>query len=602
MGPRELHAEPDQGGNYFWGVLPLGCNLGLSSGSKAGGRSRARTPPPIRCFVVRAGVSLRARLRRTDRRWIGSTGTGGNGGGNGGATGAACAAGAPLQSPLRRLTRLEYNNTVHQLLGDTSAPADRFPPDEISGGFNNNAAVLSVTPILAEGYQAAAEALAASAVRDLPALVGCDPAQTGEDKCAGQFIARFGRRAYRRPLETQESDRLTKLFKVGQANDGFAHGIELVLRAALQSPSFLYRLETASTPRAGETLVRLTQDETATRLAYLLWASMPDDRLFALADTGALGTPAQIARTARAMLDDAKARAGVIEFYRQWTGVTALDTVAKDPAVYPEFTAEVRAALRAEMPAFVEHVIWSADHKLGTMLTSPDAFITAPLAPLYGVSVPAGNRPVRVSLDSTRRAGLLTQAAVLAVHALPNQSSPIHRGKFIRERLLCDEPPAQPPNLMVTAPKIDAKSSTRELFAQHAADPACAICHKLMDPIGFGLEAFDGIGRYRTKDGDRTVDDQGSFEGTRDLDGPFRGGPALATKLAASAQAQQCVATQWYRFAFGRLDGPGDACSLEALGRAFAASGQDLKEMVVALTGTDAFLYRPAGDQTGASP
>ena len=187
------------------------------------------------------------------------------------------------------------------------------------------------------------------------------------------------------------------------------------------------------------------------------------------------------------------------------------------------------------------------------------------LARLYGVPAPAGDGLRPVDLPAGERAGLLTQAGLLSVHALPDQSSPVHRGKMVREQILCDQMPPQPPNLMVTPPEVDPRRPTRERFAQHAEDPACSGCHRLMDPIGFGFEAYDGIGRFRASDGGRPVDASGEIVDTRDADGPFRGARELAERLAGSRDVRDCAATQWYRFAFGRLEGPGDACSLRAL-------------------------------------
>lgn len=507
-----------------------------------------------------------------------------------------CQTSEPFPSPLRRLTRQEYNNTARDLFGFDLSPADRFPPDEVAGGFSNNASVLTVSPLLGEKYMEAAEVLAAQAVKNLPTLLGCDPAAIGEEICARQFVGRFGRRAYRRPLETAEADRLMKAYAAGRAEGSFAAGIEVVIQTALQSPGFLYRFEFGATPRAGEKLVRLNQHEVAARLSYFLWGSMPDDRLAAAADAGALATVEQIAAEARTMLDvgDGRARRAVSEFYRQWLGLGALDGLIKDTVVHPQFTEELRAAMRAETPAFIEHVLWSGDRRLKTLFTSPLGFVTAPLAGVYGVTVPAGAAPQMVMLDPTQRAGLLTQAGVLAVHALPNQSSPVARGKFVREQILCQEAPPPPPNLMVTPPEVDATRSTRERFAQHTADPACSVCHELMDPIGFGYESYDAIGRHRTMDGPRAVDDSGWVANSKDLDGPFRGARELGDKLAGSAQVRDCVATQWFRYAFGRFDAPGDVCSLTQLRTAFTTSGADMRELLVALTQTESFLYRRA--------
>ena len=518
----------------------------------------------------------------------------------GGPGGQACTTGEAFFSPLRRLTRQEYNQTVRDLLGDDTAPADRFPPDEVSGGFANNAAVLGVTPLLAEKYQEAAEGLAARAVRNVDALAGCDPGRIGEEACARQFIEGFGQRAYRRPLTAVERDRLLALHSTGRTGGSFAEGVEVTLRAILQSPSFIYRLENGRRARSGDRLVGLTGYEVATRLSYLLWGTMPDARLFEAAARDALTTPAQVSAMARQMLNDPRSRAAVVEFHRQWLGLSALDHLGKDGRLYPEFTPALAAEMRAETAAFVEDVVWRGEGTLAALLTSPRGFVSARLAQLYGVPAPAGEGPRPVTLPAAERAGLFTQAALLAVHALPDQSSPVHRGKLIREQVLCDQMPPQPPNLMVTPPEVDPRRATRERFAQHAADPACSGCHRLMDPIGFGLEAYDGIGRFRSTDGGRPVDPTGEIIDTSDADGPFRGARELAVRLAGSRDVRDCAATQWYRFAFGRLEGPGDACSLRSLQAAFEAARGDVRELLVALTATEAFLHRPALPAEGA--
>jgi hypothetical protein len=503
-----------------------------------------------------------------------------------------CATAEPFFSPLRRLTRQEYNRTVRDLLGDDSAPADRFPADEVSGGFGNNAAVLGVSPLLAEKYQEAAEALAARAVQDLGVLVACDPARTGEEACARQFVERFGARAYRRPLSAAERDRLLAVYAAGRTGGSFAEGIEVVLRAILQSPSFIYRPEHGRAARPGDRLVGLTGHEVATRLSYFLWGTMPDAPLFEAAARDALATPAQVAAQARKMLADPRARPAVVDFHRQWLGLSALDHLSKDARAYPAFDPALAAAMAAETAAFVEDVVFSGEGTLSALFTSSRGFVSPALAQLYGVAAAAGGGPV--ALPPAERAGLLTQAGLLSVHALPDQSSPVHRGKMVREQILCDQMPPQPPGLMVTPPEVDARRPTRERFAQHAVDPACSGCHRLMDPIGFGFEAYDGIGRFRASDGGRPVDASGEIVDTVDADGPFRGARELAVRLAASRDARDCAATQWFRFAFGRLEGPGDECSLRALRAAFDAARGDVRELLVALTATEAFLHRPA--------
>lgn len=555
------------------------AGAGASTGGRGGVPSSGGAPGQTGGAAGHAGSSVGAAG--------GSAGTAGNDAGS-------CTTTEAFAAPLRRLTRFEYNNTARDLLNVDIAPADRFPADEVAGGFNNNASVLTVSPLLAERYMEAAELLATEAVKRLPELLPCDPARVGEEACARQFIERFGRRAYRRPLVASEVDRLMRAYTVGRADAAFASGIELSLRVMLQSPNFIYRLEVGAPARAGEKLARLTQHELAARLSYFLWSSTPDESLAQAADTGQLATDEQLVARARAMLEDSRARRAVPEFYRQWLGLGSLDSVVKDEKLHPEFTTALRAAMRAETPAFVEHVLWSADRKLATMLTAPIGFVTPPLAALYGVPAPAGTTPQRVAFDPAERAGLLTQAAFLATHALPDQSSPVTRGKFVRELLMCQHAAPPPPDLNVTPPEVDPAKSTRERFAQHTANAACSGCHAIMDPIGFGLESYDAIGRYRALDGNQPVDDSGEIVGSLDIDGKFTGARELAEKLSKSRQVHDCVVTQWYRYAFGRFDGPGDSCSLNQLRESFRASDGDLRELLVAMTRTESFQNRPA--------
>ena len=503
-----------------------------------------------------------------------------------------CTASADLAAPLRRLTQLEYRNTVRDLLG-VELPADfDFPDDALAGGFDNNAAVLSVSPLLAEKYLEAAEALAASALEQNPSLVPCDPVTAGEQACAAQFIERFGKRAYRRPLSATETERLTRAFTAGKAEGDFRSGAALVIQAALQSSAFLYRFEFGVGAVAGQQLVRLTQHELAARLSYFLWGSMPSDELLSAADAAQLATSEQIAARARLMLDDARARPAVSEFYRQWLGVSDIAALQKDTATYPDYTPALQTAMAAELPAFIEHVVWSADRSLTALLTAPVGFVTEPLAALYGVEPPAASLPTQVALNPDERAGVLTQAAVLAVHALPNQSSPVARGKFVRERLLCQTPSPPPANLNVTPPEVDPNLSTRERFAQHTESAECAGCHELMDPLGFAFESYDALGRYRATDGGKPIDTSGWVSGSTDIDGPFQNARELAGKLASSQQVRDCVATQWFRYAFGRHEGPADACALTKLQADFSASSADLRELLVSLTQTESFLHR----------
>ena len=502
----------------------------------------------------------------------------------------SCTTPSPGAAPLRRLTQSQYDNTVRDLLGDTTHPGTGFPPDATNGEFSN-ATSLTVSPLLAQGYQSAAEALAAKAVTNKATLLPCDPQTAGEDACAKQFIQKFGRRAYRRPLTPDELTALVSLYAANKQGGTFDEGIQAVIEALLQSGSFLYRVEYGAIDKAQANVVPLTGYEMASRLSYFLWDSMPDDALFAAADLNALATPDQIATQARRMIADPKAHDTTKDFFDQWLKLKSLANVSKDAATYPDWNDGLRASMIAETRAFLDWVMWGSDGKADTMLTSNVSFLDANTAKLYGVPAPQGSGLVKTTLDAKQRAGILTQPSILTIIAKPNQSSPVLRGKFVRERFLCQPLPPPPANLVIVPPEVKPGATTRERFAEHDKNPMCAGCHTLMDPIGFGFEHYDGMGKWRTLDQGLPVDATGALSDS-DVDGPFDGAAALAQKLAQSKQVKECIATEWFRYAFGRGETQEDSCSLTAAKKTFAGAQYDMRELLVALTVTDAFRYR----------
>jgi hypothetical protein len=543
-----------------------------------------------------------------------ATGSGGTGSGagtgtaSGGVTGgvpvggplAMCPTAEIAPTPLRRLTKFEYANTIRDLLKVDAAPVADMPVDEVTDGFNNNSGVLTVSPLHAEKYVLVAEALAKAAVKSLSTLSTCNTATTGEDACAMTFARSFGRRAFRRALTAADEQFLMGAYNAGKTGGTYAEGVEVMIRAALQSPHFLYRLET-TTPAsalANAKLVPLNQYELATRMSFLIWGTGPDDALLDLAGRSGLGTKTEVATKARDMLKDAKAKVAVTDFYNQWMGTTRLDTLSKSTTLFPSYSASVRDAMARELPAFVNHVLWTGDHKIETLLTSQNAFVSGPLAQLYGVTAPANSTTTAqmVTLPAAQgRSGILTQAGFLAVQAHPDQTSPVLRGKFVRTKLMCQPPQPPPVDADITPPSVTEGGTARERFSAHlTAGSSCNGCHQFMDPIGFAFENYDAIGQFRTTEGGKTIDASGSIIGAPDpaLAGTFTGVRELGTKLAGSDQVRDCVATQWFRFSSGRFEEPTDGCSLTTLQDAFGASGGDLVELVVAMTQTDAFWYR----------
>jgi hypothetical protein len=282
-------------------------------------------------------------------------------------------------------------------------------------------------------------------------------------------------------------------------------------------------------------------------------------------------------------------------FHAEWLGLDQLGDASKDQIVYPMFTPALAAAFTEETSRFVDEVVWTREGTLGALLTAPYTFGDATLAAFYGAAPPEGGGFGLITPPAAQRAGLLTQGAFLSVYGKANQSDPIHRGRFVRERMLCTTPPPPPANITVRAPDLDPRLTTRQRFDAHTSQTECAGCHVLLDPIGFGFEHYDGIGRWRDMEGGQPVDGSGALSGT-DVDTPFDGAVALGAQLAKSTDVEVCYATQWFRFAYGRGETAADDCSLSSLASAFVAAKGDVRELLVALTQTDAFRYRRAGD------
>jgi Protein of unknown function (DUF1592)/Protein of unknown function (DUF1588)/Protein of unknown function (DUF1587)/Protein of unknown function (DUF1585)/Protein of unknown function (DUF1595) len=529
---------------------------------------------------------------------------GGGGGGVDGTQSALCQSAAPSPGPsyIRRVNRLEYNNTVRDLLGDASAPANGFPAEEKRLGFDNNAEALSVSPVLAEQYLKAAETVATTAVNNhWSTLVPCAVTTTGAaavDGCGHAFIAAFGPQAYRRPLTADDTTVLTTVFDAGKTTD-LKTGIRLVIETALQSPRFLYRVEFGVAAASGQQVVKVDDWEMASRLSYLLWHSMPDAALFSAAQAGHLSSPGEIQAQVQRMVADPKARGVVSDFNNQWLRVGEIENAEKLATVFPNYSASIAKLMEQETTQFLDYVTWDGAGDLDAILTAPFTFVNGPLAQYYGLSGVSGAAFVKTALDgSTHRAGVLTQGGLLSLLGKANQTSPVHRGKFVREQMLCMQLPPPPADIMIKPPELSTTLTTRQRFTQHSIDPACTGCHHLMDPIGLGFEDFDGAGIFRATENGQPVDDSGEVKDS-DVPGMFHGVGELSGKLASSAQVQSCVATHWFRYGYGRGETDSDSCSMTRIKSQFAAGGFKIRDLLIALTQTDAFTYRqvtpPAG-------
>ena len=509
---------------------------------------------------------------------------------------------APEQNPLceaqttgpaeaRPLTRREYDNTVVDLLGDASHLSLTFPPENEVRGFRNNAAANPANPLLVESYLNAAEAIAEHAVSTN--LDGIAPCPEGDEVACGQaFVRAFGSRAFRRPIEEAEAAAFDRLFGAILV-EGYGEAVEATLTAMLQSPQFLYRVEGYAAPTPETGAIAVGAHELASRLSYFLTGSLPDPDLATAAAENRLQTDDEIESQARRLLETARAREVAVEFNEQWLGLSRLTGAAREASDVTVPSTDLVASYRESFRRFVDDTFWS-DGKLSSLFTSPRVYVDATLAPLYGVQAPPPGEFAIVEAPD-QRAGLLTQPALMALLAHSDQSAPVLRGVFVREQILCLDVAPPPPEVHNVPPPVAPNATTRERFAQHTADPGCAFCHKLIDGIGFGYERYDQFGRYRAEENGFPVDQSGEVVGTSAaLDGKFDGAVALSKRLASSQLVRDCFATNFYRYAMGRLEGAADECSLDQVKTRFNVSGGDLRELLVAITLSDAFRYRPA--------
>lgn len=511
---------------------------------------------------------------------------------------AGCA-GAPTEfanAPARLLTRFEYDNTVRDLLQDSTRPARAFPGENKTAGFENNATLHVANPLLVRKYMEVAESVAARAVQTkLGKLLPCDPVAVGEQLCGQQFVERLVYRAFRRPPEPAELQVFLDLYNATYPVDGLQGALGLVLEVVLQSPQFLYRNELPTAAEPEGVAVPVRGFEMATRLSYFLHASTPDDELLAAAAEGRLETREDIEAQARRLLESPKARDTLRSFHRQWLGLDALTSLVKDPNVYPGFEASYLRDWQDSVLSFIEYVFFN-DGSLDELFSSPAVFLTDGLAAWYG-HIPA------VSGDGTviqkyefpgERWGLLTQPGMMALLSYADQGSPIARGVFMRKHVLCQELAPPPPDVMVTPPSPDPNATTRERFRQHTEDVACSGCHLAIDSLGFGFENYDGIGRWRVSENGLPIDASGEVLGAGDdaLNGGFAGPAELSAKLVGSSDLTGCVTTKWFTYALGRP--PSfftDQCSTERAQQTLAETG-DLRELVVAVVLSDAFMNR----------
>jgi hypothetical protein len=501
---------------------------------------------------------------------------------------------APGVSQLRRLTALEYRNTVRDLLGVTNAQSLDLAGDQQAGdsGYTTGAAITTAQD--ARKLLEATDRFVTAAMPNLAAQVPCMSDAAAAEPCARTFITQFGRRAFRRPLVDEEVTRWLALYNAQRdagVGASFAEAIRGVTIAFLQSPNFLYRHELAPGAAIKEgNFVRFNSYEMASRLSYSFWATMPDARLFDLAAANKLQTTQAIQAEARRLLVDPRAKDVYGDFAAQWLNLAQITSALKSAEL--NFTPEVGQTMLAETAAFVSNVFMGpgTTGKIEELFTSPKTFADATLAGIYGVGGVTGTALSPISLDPKQRSGLFTQLSFLTMHGDSDGSFPTRRGAQILRRVFCQEIEV-PANLVVPDVKPPSPGvTTRQRFAEHSMNP-CAACHQVMDPLGFAFENYDGVGRYRTTDNNQPVDASGNVVvGSHTL--KFKDATELMPQLAALDEVRSCMATQWSRYLLRREETKGDMPSLEVVQKAFRDSSFDMRELLVAIVSSDAFTRR----------
>ncbi|RKI60338.1 DUF1592 domain-containing protein [Corallococcus sp. AB049A] len=501
----------------------------------------------------------------------------------------------PGRVTLHRLNRAEYDNTVRDLLGETGSPASSFPPDDHGFGFDNNADVLSMSPLLMEKYSHAAEAMVESAwTRGAFKTCVLDPAKP--EACARDLLKTFARRAWRRPVTAEEVERLVAFVTLArQQGDAPEVGVKLALRTVLVSPHFLFRVELDAAPTS--TAPHPISDlELASRLSYFLWSSMPDEALLQAAEGGRLHEPEVLEAQVRRMLADPKAHALVDNFAGQWLYTRALDFA--QPESRYGFDEPLRAAMRQEMQLVFQEFVTS-DHRFKDLLDAPFTYVNDRLATHYGLPKPGTQAMTRVELKGhPERAGLFGKGALLTVTANPDRTSPVKRGVWVLEQLLCKGPPPPPPDAGGLAPAVDPTLNIKARMAQHRVDPTCSGCHTLMDPLGFGMENFDPVGRWRTKEeGGALVDPSGELPGGKS----FNGVAEMRAVVKQDPDLSACMTRHLLTYALGRGAEDADRCTVRDISQQAESRGGRLTDYILAIVRSDAFLQR-RGEAEGHTP
>jgi len=482
---------------------------------------------------------------------------------------------------MRRLTSAEYSATVHDILG-VDVDAELLLPEDWRQPFDNDYTTQNASQALIDGAELLAADVAELALepglRD--ATVGCDPAGPTDTACFQDFLSRFGRRALRRPLSDDELGRYGTLISEAEESGDFYDAVNVAIRALLQHPEFLYRIEIGTPLDGVPDVFALNDFEVATRLSYMLWGSTPSDALLDRAEDDGLSDAEGIRAAAEDMLLDPRARGRIGRFHALWLGYESLP-----------HSPDLTEAMQAETQALIDRVIFDDSLPWQDMLRSSETYVDATLAEHYGLPAPAA--PGWVDYGESGRRGLLSHGSFLSAMSKIDDSSPTKRGILVRTRLMCQTIPPPPPTVDVDMVEPEEGTCKEDFYReQHLSADGCVSCHALMDPIGLGLENYDHTGAFRTVEND---DESCVISGEGELDGqPFSGPAELSDLLVDSGALNYCVAEQLYRFSMGRSElADIDESFIEFIVEQNGPSGDfDFASLVLSFVSEDAFRYR----------
>lgn len=491
----------------------------------------------------------------------------------------------------QRLTKPQYQAAIADIFGPDVVVPPALEPDVAVEGFESVGATgAAVSARGVEQYEAAAQAIAkqiTSEPRLFSRVSTCQPRTPDDVACARALVAPLGEKVFRRPLTEAEVAKLVAVVTSAAITGGsFEKGAFYGISALLQSPFFLYRPVVGERDPEDPTKLRFTAYELATRLSFFLWNTIPDDALLEAAKTGKLDTHEGVEAQVTRMLASPKARSGLRNFVREWLRLGELDLLQKDTKIFTTYTSDLGAIAREETLKGFEDLVFERDADIRGVMTTRRAFVTPKLASMYQVPAPSatGFAPVELPEKSGRR-GLLGQIAFLSLYAHPTSTSATLRGKFVREKLLCTPIPPPPVDVNTALPEPTEKEKTlRERVKIHFAAPTCAACHTAMDPIGLGLEQFDGIGRFRTKENGATIDPSGELDGVA-----FTDAASLGQAIHDSPAFPACITRKMFLYATGSLPTADLVTTTDALNERFVASGYRMKVLMATVATSRAF-------------